>query len=314
MENPVLTFSLFLIFMLFFGITFLIFWLISNKNIDKRLERIKKQTMSEGIIRPSRSLPWAQNMIERLVKFSMPKGSWDASPMKLQFLRAGFRSETAVFLYYASKTVLAVSLFLIIFAYLYIAFPENDFLYTGLLSIVLSAGGYYLPNLYLSLKIKKRKQQIFETFPDALDLIRICVSSGLGLDAAISRVGRELSITSKGLSEEFHQLSLELRAGATRENALKNLANRTGVEDIHSLVSMLIQSERFGTSVAESLRVHAEGLRSKRKLQAQETAAKIPAKLSIPMILCIFPALFVVILGPSVLGIIRMLEPIISNR
>jgi tight adherence protein C len=167
--------------------------------------------------------------------------------------------------------------------------------------------------LWLRYRIKARKEQIFNTFPDALDLIRICVSSGLGLDAAIARVGNELSISSKALSEEFHQLNLELRAGATRENALKNLATRSGVEDIQSLVSMLIQSIRFGTSVSESLRIHAEGLRSKRKLKAQEAAAKIPAKLSIPMILCIFPALFVVILGPSVLRILHILQPVIQS-
>lgn len=313
MMTPIFFIALFLLFLLVFAVTYFIIWAVSNKNVDKRLERIKKQTINDGVVRTDRDFSWSMGLINRLVTFSMPEGSWDESPMKLQFLRAGLRNQSAIFLYYASKTVLAASLFLIAFIYIYLAFPENDFLYTVLVSICLSAAGYYLPNIYLSFRIKKRKQQIFETFPDALDLIRICVSSGLGLDAAISRVGKELSITSKALSEEFHQLSLELRAGATRADALKNLANRTGVEDIHSLVSMLIQSERFGTSVAESLRVHAEGLRSKRKLQAQETAAKIPAKLSIPMILCIFPALFVVILGPSILGVIHMLEPIISK-
>jgi tight adherence protein C len=248
-----------------------------------------------------------------LVKLSMPKEKWDTSPLRIHFWRAGYPHQEVVFVYYGLKTLLCITLFIVAIIYCFIFMADNDLPSKLLLSLVFAGIGYYLPNLWLRYRIKARQEQIFNTFPDALDLIRICVSSGLGLDAAIARVGNELSISSKALSEEFHQLNLELRAGATRENALKNLATRSGVEDIQSLVSMLIQSIRFGTSVSESLRIHAEGLRSKRKLKAQEAAAKIPAKLSIPMILCIFPALFVVILGPSVLRILHILQPVIQS-
>jgi tight adherence protein C len=162
-------------------------------------------------------------------------------------------------------------------------------------------------------RTKQRQRQIFDSFPNALDLMRVCISAGLGLDAAIDRVGKELKIESKALAEEFHTLNLELRTGATHENALKNLATRTGVEDIRALVGMLIQTEHFGTSVAEALRVHADGLRSKRTLRAQETAAKIPVKLTIPMILCIFPALMVVVLGPAILSISGTMFPAMTG-
>lgn len=142
--------------------------------------------------------------------------------------------------------------------------------------------------------------------------MRVCVGAGLGLDAAIARVGQEIAINSVALAEEFKELNLELRAGVSRQEALRNMAERTGVEDVGSLVAMLIQSERFGTSVSESLKVHAEALRVKRKMMAQEAAGKIPVKLTIPMILCIFPAIFVVILGPAIIGVIRALNPVVG--
>jgi tight adherence protein C len=309
--NNLILFILFLIFILVFAGSFFIAWTLSNKTLNQRLNRIKKQSLlsenARGLVKNSIS----KSLMQDLVKLSMPKEKWETSPLRIHFWRAGYPNQDSVFIYYSLKTLLFISLLVI--SFLYIFRSGYSLLMILFLSFLCSAIGYYLPNLWIRHRIKERKEQIFNTFPDALDLIRICVSSGLGLDAAIARVGKELNITSRALSEEFHQLNLELRAGATREVALKNLGTRTGVEDIQSLVLMLIQSIRFGTSVAESLRVHADGLRSKRQLKAQETAAKIPAKLSIPMILCIFPALFVVILGPSILRIMKMLAPIMGQ-
>ena len=311
--NPLFLISLFSIIFIVFGGIFLFTWKISNHSIDRRLQHLKKYSIEAGGAPSQANKNWRDSLMKDLVKLSMPNGKWDTSPLRMHFWRAGYPHQEAVFVYYGLKTLLCIILFILAIIYCFIFLTDNDLPSKLLLSLVFAGIGYYLPNLWLRYRIKARKEQIFNTFPDALDLIRICVSSGLGLDAAIARVGNELSISSKALSEEFHQLNLELRAGATRENALKNLATRSGVEDIQSLVSMLIQSIRFGTSVSESLRIHAEGLRSKRKLKAQEAAAKIPAKLSIPMILCIFPALFVVILGPSVLRILHILQPVIQS-
>jgi len=305
--------TLFCIIFIVFGGIFIITWKISNQSIDRRLLHLKKYSLESGVVQSQVKVNWRDRWMKDLVKLSMPKEKWESSPLRIHFWRAGYPHQETVFIYYGFKTILCIIFFLTAIIYCYLFRTEYDFTAKLFLGLICAGIGYYLPNLWISYRIKKRKERIFDTFPDALDLIRICVSSGLGLDAAIARVGSELSISSKALSEEFHQLNLELRAGATRENALKNLASRTGVDDIRSLATMLIQSMRFGTSVAESLKIHAEGLRSIRKLKAQEAAAKIPAKLSIPMILCIFPALFVVILGPSILRILQLIQPSVTN-
>jgi tight adherence protein C len=184
-----------------------------------------------------------------------------------------------------------------------------------LLFIVTSAGlGYFLPNVFLERRIAYRKREILDSFPDAMDLIIVCVESGLGLDAALARVSEEMHMISPTLGEELHLINLELRAGSSRERALRNLALRTGVEDIDTLVAMLVQSDRFGTSVAQALRVHAENLRTKRRLRAEEAAAKIALKLLFPLIFFIFPSMLLVLLGPALISINRILLPAMGGQ
>jgi len=182
------------------------------------------------------------------------------------------------------------------------------------LMVGLAALGYFLPNVFLARRIAYRKREIFESFPDAMDLIIVCVEAGLGLDAALARVGEEMHMRSPILGEELHLINLELRAGSSRERALRNLALRTGVEDIDTLVAMLVQSDRFGTSVADSLRVHADNLRTKRRLRAEEAAAKIALKLLFPLIFFIFPSMLLVLLGPAFISINRILLPTLSGQ
>jgi len=179
--------------------------------------------------------------------------------------------------------------------------------------LIAASFGYYLPNGILARLVSSRQSELFLVFPDALDLLRVCVEAGLGLDAAVERVGREMQIESKALAQEFSLLGLELRAGATRTNAMRNLALRIGLEDIDGLVSMLIQADRFGTSISESLKMHSESLRTKRRLVAEEDAAKLPVKILMPLIFCVFPALLTVLLGPAVINIIQMLMPRLSG-
>jgi tight adherence protein C len=180
--------------------------------------------------------------------------------------------------------------------------------------LVAAAIGYYLPNIVLRRMIFVRQREIFETFPDALDLMTVCVESGLGIDAALSRVTDEMRHRSEVLSDELHLVTLELRAGGSKEKALRNLAMRTGVEDVDTLVAMLIQAERFGTSIADSLRVHADTLRTKRRFRAEEAAAKIALKLLFPLIFCIFPAMLLVLLGPAFIQIYRVLLPTMAGN
>lgn len=175
--------------------------------------------------------------------------------------------------------------------------------------LALAALGYYGPNVWLAQQARRRQRRLFEAFPDALDLMTVCVEAGLGTEAAWVRVADDMAAHCPPLAEELHLLNLELRAGADRERALRNLALRTGVEEIESFVLMLLQAERFGTRIAASLRVHADELRTHRRQRAEEAAAQIGLKLLFPLIFCIFPALMVVLMGPAVLQIHRVLLP-----
>jgi tight adherence protein C len=217
-------------------------------------------------------------------------------------------------LYFGAKTLLAV-LFPAL-AYLYLLIAGAKFGASALLLILLSvaAVGYYLPNVVLSRLVFLRQREIFETFPDAADLMLVCVESGLGLDAALVKVTEEIRIKSLALAEELHLVNLEMRAGGSRDKALRNLALRTGVEEVNSFVTMLVQADRFGTSIGESLRVFSDELRTKRKLRAEELAAKIPLKLLFPLIFFIFPSLLLVLLGPAFIQVYRILLPTMAGH
>lgn len=167
--------------------------------------------------------------------------------------------------------------------------------------------GYLGPVMWLRFKAGRRKKELSRTFPDAMDLLMVCVEAGMGIDSAISRVSKEIHITSPELAKEFKILTLELKTGRPRNDCLKSLAQRTDLTDVENLVSLLIQAERYGTGVANALKVHAEEMRQRRYSRLEELAAKLPVKLTIPMMLFIFPALFVVIGGPAVIQVLHII-------
>jgi tight adherence protein C len=246
-------------------------------------------------------------------KLATPKEGWEQSPLRQRFMHAGWRDENAATLYFGAKTVLTFALPGL--AVLFIAFSGVQAQEKGLLLTVigLAAAGYYLPNVILSRRVSARKRELFESLPDAVDLMMVCMEAGLGLDAAIARVAQEMRLKSADLADELYLVGLELRAGASRERALRNFALRTGVEEVDELVTMLVQCDRFGTSIAESLRVHADTLRTKRRQRAEEAAAKIPVKLLFPLIFFIFPALLLVLMGPAIISIYRVLLPAMTG-
>jgi tight adherence protein C len=176
-----------------------------------------------------------------------------------------------------------------------------------------AAIGYHLPNLILRIKIAERQRELLESFPDALDLLIICVEAGLGLDQAIARVAAEIDIKSKVLAQELQMVLLELRSGYSKETALRHMALRIGIEEVDLLVAMMVQADRFGTSMGDSLRVHANNLRTKRRQRAEEAAAKIAVKLLMPLIFMIFPTLMLVLVGPAMIQIYRVLMPSLAN-
>jgi tight adherence protein C len=227
------------------------------------------------------------------------------SALRLRFGHAGWRSPVALQIYFISKTLLTVLLPTLAWSVLNAqGWPTNPMLRMAFV-VGAAALGYYLPDAVLKLRIQRRQLELLHAFPDALDLLRLCVQAGLGLDAAIERVGREMRHARPVLSEEFALTGLALRAGSSRAEALRKLSQRVGLQDIDALVSMLIQADRFGTSVSESLAVHADALRTQRRLRAEEAAAKLPVKLLIPLIFCVFPSLLTVLLGPVVVTLAR---------
>ncbi len=183
-----------------------------------------------------------------------------------------------------------------------------------MLAIVGAGAGYFLPLIVLRSHQSKRQMEITLSLPDVLDLLVICVEAGQGLNAALLKVGRESAFRAKALSNELRILNNEMRAGIPRIDALRNLAFRTGVDDIRALVAVMIQSEKLGSSIAQALRVHAEGLRIKRRQRAEEQARKAPVKLVFPLVLCIFPELLVVILAPGMLVLFRALSTMVVNK
>jgi tight adherence protein C len=175
------------------------------------------------------------------------------------------------------------------------------------MTIGFAALGFYIPNIWLSHMGSKRRMEITLALPDALDLMVVCVEAGLGLNAALVMVGREMRLHAKNLSQELRLISHEIRAGLSRSQALRNFASRTGVDEARSLVAVLIQSDRLGTSIAQALRVHAQSMRTRRRQRAEENARKTAVKLLFPLVFCIFPALLVVILAPAMIQILRAL-------
>lgn len=242
-------------------------------------------------------------------RLSLPEDGWERSPLRTRFMNAGWRGAAAPTLYFGAKTVLALGLPAVAMlggAVLLARLPGQLAL---LLLLAAASVGYYLPNVALQRTAARRQREIFENIPDALDLLTVCVEAGLSLERALAKVAGEIHIKSVTLAQELQLVLMELRAGFSKERALRNLALRSGVEDVDMLVAMLIQSERFGTSMGDSLRVHSDNLRSKRSLVAEEAAAKIALKLLFPLIFCIFPTLMLVLMGPAGIQIVRVVMP-----
>jgi tight adherence protein C len=230
----------------------------------------------------------------------------DNASTKRFLVQAGYRNPMSVAYYWGTRFVLMAGLGA--GALLFLPVTGIGFLTSAFAALWFAAAGWIAPTFYVGAKVKRRQKEIVKALPDALDLLVVCVEAGLGLNQAIVRVSEEIDHVSPLMSEQLALVNLEIRAGTPRDEALRNLGERTGVPDVQSLVTMLIQTDRFGTSIAQALRVHADTMRTKRRQRAEEAAAKTTIKLVFPLVLFIFPTMFVVILAPALIRIVRTLE------
>ncbi|HXY77890.1 MAG TPA: type II secretion system F family protein [Candidatus Acidoferrales bacterium] len=257
-----------------------------------------------GRQQPLENKPALKERIEQAMEplgKALPLSPADVSRTRGWLIQAGFRDAGHVNYYFGLRLLLATVGF------------AGVALFTGFDNVPLLAGvtglGFMLPRFILKRMIKDRQQRIRLALPDALDLTVICVEAGLALDQAMMRVGQDLHHAHPDLSDEFHLVNLEMRAGKPRAEALRNLVDRTGVDDIRSLVGTLIQTDRFGTSVAQALRVHSDSLRTERRQRAEEQAAKTTIKMIPPLVVFVLPSIIFVTIGPAVIQLIRQLGP-----
>ncbi|MCL7983244.1 MAG: type II secretion system F family protein, partial [marine benthic group bacterium] len=276
-----------------------------DRNITRKLSELEEIASSRTVAQKRRRQTkreqlevWLETLGERVAE-----GRDDVGEIRLKLLQAGYRSPRAVSIYYSIRvlSVIAAAV-LIIFLAPAMGLSGNRLL---IWIAAAAAAGWILPSGILSRKVRLRQKELQKALPDTLDMLVVCVEAGLGLNQAIVRVSDEVEHISAAMSEELQIVNLEIRAGTPREDALRHLGERTGLKDIQGLVAMLIQTDRFGTSIAQALRVHSDDLRVKRRQRAEEQAAKTTIKLVIPLAIFVFPAMFVVILGPAVLSIME---------
>jgi tight adherence protein C len=255
-----------------------------------------------------------ESLLEWFGRMNQPSKLEEVQATRRMLITAGYRSRKAPLFFVGAKLLLAIVIVcvLTLIPSKVLGFPNASTL--TFLYVLAAACGYYLPGFWLKLAIRTRQDALQKAIPDALDLMVVCVESGLGLDQAIGRVGEEIKRAHPALSDELQLLSLELRTGVPRQEALRNLAHRTDLEELRNLVALLVQTDRFGTSIGQALRVHADSMRTSRRLKAEELAAKLPVKLMFPLIFFIFPSLFVVIIGPAVIRMIRVLFPAMGGH
>jgi tight adherence protein C len=235
-----------------------------------------------------------------------PRSARELGPLRLRLVQAGFRRDDALTIFFGIRVALALGLFVLLSTPILVR-PNL------LMAMIGVFAGYLLPGIALARMVKRRQHKIRLALADALDLLVVSVEAGLGLDQAMLRVAAELEFAYPELAGELKLINLELRAGKPRAEALRNLADRTGVDDLSALVTMLIQTDKFGTSVAQSLRVYSDTLRTKRRQRAEEAAAKTGVKMVFPLVFCIFPAIWVVTIGPAAIKFITVLMPIVDN-
>jgi tight adherence protein C len=275
---------------------------------DPSIRRRKEEDRSKNTGAMAKML---ESATPALAKPLLPKSEKDASKLKLKLAHAGFRSEGAQSIFLGLKIV-GLIVGLIIGGGT--AVLMSGFTYTALFRLVMIAGGmFYMPDGILWFLAKKRKEAIFFGLPDALDLMVVCVEAGLGLDQAMRKVSEEMKKSYRVIADEFGLCNFQMQVGKSRQEVLHDLGNRSGVDDLRSLASIIIQADKFGSSIAQALRVQSDSMRTRRRQMAEEKAAKTAVKLIFPLVLFIFPGIFVILVGPAAITMMREMFPVMGG-
>jgi tight adherence protein C len=282
------------------------YWLLVQPAdpVQTRLKEINPRFVEDAAQQPVSTMIF-ERVAKPLVDL-LPPSPRNVRRLRRRLIQAGHVNENAVTIYRAIRLITALLMPTLTFFFLTVVLRKPIDTSTIGLTVVALGYGLFLPSFLLSRKISNRQNRITRALPDALDLMVVCVEAGLGLNAALHRVGREMELVEPALSEELAITNREIRAGKPRDEALRNLGDRTGVDDVKSLVAMLVQTDRFGTSIADSLRVFADSMRTKRRQRVEELVAKAAIKLIFPLLLFIFPALLIVLMGPALIRIYEL--------
>lgn len=303
---------------IFFAVSIVVFavvrWFSQRATTRKLAEVLSLDKLSIIKFKITSPIAWLNSswltskLIEITLKISSPDAVLDKTKISLRLLRAGIYGDSSTNAYFVIKSLLTIGLPIFMAIQLSIFLPELSQSWFILYLFLATVAGYYLPDLYIRYKVDKNKSKNQEVMSDFVDLLIICIEAGLGLDAAFGKIQNELAIRYPVFARELYITNLEIRAGAGRVAGLKNLALRIDLDDMRNLVSMLLQVDQFGTSVADSLRIQSTAVRITRMQRAEKIAARIPVKMLIPMVLCIFPGFLVVILGPTVLQVMNAMK------
>lgn len=248
-------------------------------------------------------------LVNSIEKAGLPLVDTRDDTLRKKLIAAGYSAPHAPRVYTLVRLVLVIALPLLAFAFLWANGSVPSLLKMYFVAVIAALAGLYLPTVFISAKADRRQREIINGFPDALDLMLVCVEAGLGMDAAFSRVGLEITDSHPRLAEQFGAVVLELRAGRSHEDALRRMADRSGAEEIRAFATLLIQSSKLGSSVAQTLRVYAAEMREKRRMRAEEKAHRLPVLLSVPLVGCMLPVMIGVLMLPAVIRVVRVLVP-----
>ncbi len=308
----------------FIGVASLTWWISqllngSGKNYDHRLKFLQAATQkansqkdNAGKSRKDELARLLEDHSAQLSQALQPKSEKEIGALKQRLCEAGYRKENAVAMFLSIRFLVMIGVFIIGggLSLLYAGFSES-----AILPAIVSAGlGLMIPSFALDYLVKQRKLMVFRGLPDALDLMIVCVESGLGLDQAMRKVAEEMKKSYREIAEEFGLCNLHLQMGRSRYQVLQELGSRTGVDELRSLGSTLIQADKFGTSIAQALRIQSDAMRTKRQQIAEEKAAKTAVKLIFPLVLFIFPGIFVVLVGPAGIQMAREMLPMMGGN